>query len=107
MAKVTTVLLNGVFYLAFNKKFNIINIQKERNNRMKEKLSAQAAKVEFAKHFHRYMINSLKQNGNEGYSNCFRIEGSSIMCDLPVNFFNDYIIPEITRIEIKFIVKKA
>ena len=73
----------------------------------KEVLTVQAAKNEFVKHFYRYIMKSLKQNGNEQYSECFKMEGSSIICNLPENFFTDYVIPTDTKIEIKFIAKKS
>jgi hypothetical protein len=49
----------------------------------------------------------LKDMGNEQYSDCFKIEGSSIICNLPPNYFNLYDIPENTKIEMKFITKKS
>lgn len=73
----------------------------------KKELSAQAAKTEFVKSIHNWLMNTLKQNGKEEYSDCFTIEGSSIMCNLPDNYFNLYTIPTNMKIEMKFIVKKS
>lgn len=73
----------------------------------KKELSAQAAKAEFVNSIYRWLQRSLKEMGNEQYSNCFTVEGSSIMCKLPTNFFDTYTIPEDTKIEMKFILKKS
>ena len=72
----------------------------------KEMLSAQAAKNEFVKSIHHWLMNTLKQNGKEQYKDCFTIEGSSIMCQLPQDYFNLFDIPANTKIEMKFIAKK-
>ena len=72
----------------------------------KEKLSTQAAKNEFVKSIHNWLMNTLRQNGKEEYSDCFTIEGSSIMCNLPSNYFDRYDIPAGIKIEMKFIAKK-
>lgn len=73
----------------------------------KEKLSTQAAKNEFVKSIHNWLMNTLRQNGKEEYSDCFTIEGSSIMCSLPSNYFDRYDIPAGIKIEMKFIAKKG
>ena len=73
----------------------------------KKELSAQATKAEFVKSIHNWLMNTLKQLGREEYSNCFTIEGSSIMCNLPDDYFNWYSIPANTKIEMKFISKKS
>lgn len=73
----------------------------------KKELSAQATKAEFIKSIHNWLMNTLKQLGREEYSNCFTIEGSSIICNLPDNYFNLYSIPANTKIEMKFISKKS
>ena len=72
----------------------------------KEILSTQAAKNEFVKSIHNWLMNTLRQNGKEEYNNCFTIEGSSIMCSLPSNYFDRYDIPAGIKIEMKFIAKK-
>lgn len=72
----------------------------------KEMLSAQATKNEFIKSIHRWLMNTLEQNGKKEYSDCFTIEGSSIMCKLPDNYFDLFAIPSNTKIEMKFTVKK-
>ena len=73
----------------------------------KKELSTNATKAEFVKSIHHWLMNTLKQNGKEEYSECFTIEGSSIMCKLPQNYFNMYDIPADTKIEMKFISKKS
>ena len=73
----------------------------------KKELSAQGAKNEFVKSIHHWLMNTLKQNGKEEYQNCFTIEGSSIMCQLPQNYFDLYDIPANTKIEMKFVSKKT
>ena len=73
----------------------------------KEKLGPAATKAEFVKSIHRGLLKILKDMGNEQYSDCFKIEGSSIICNLPPNYFDLYDIPENTKIEIKFITKKS
>ena len=72
----------------------------------KEKLSTQATKAEFVKSIHNWLMKTLETNGKAEYKDCFTIQGSSIMCNLPSNYFNLYEIPEGTRIEMKFIAKK-
>ena len=73
----------------------------------KKMLTSTAAKSEFVKSIHTWLMNTLKQNGKEGYQSCFTIEGSSIMCELPQDYFNLYTIPTNTKIEMKFISKKS
>lgn len=73
----------------------------------KEMLSAQATKNEFVKSIHHWLMNTLEKNGKEQYKNCFTIEGSSIMCQLPQDYFNLFDIPANTKIEMKFISKKS
>lgn len=73
---------------------------------IKKELSSTAAKAEFIKSIHSWLMKTLKQNDKEEYSNCFIIEGSSIMCYLPEIYFDKFIIPENTKIEMKFISKK-
>lgn len=74
---------------------------------MKKELSAQQTKTEFVKSIHNWLMKTLKQNGKEEYSNCFIIDGSSIMCQLPDNYFDNFSIPSGLKIEMKFIVKKG
>lgn len=73
----------------------------------KKELSTNAAKAEFIKSIHNWLMKTLEQNGKAEYKNCFTIEGSSIMCQLPQDYFNLYSIPANTKIEMKFISKKA
>ena len=74
---------------------------------MKEMLNANKTKAEFVKSIHNWLMLTLEQNGKEEYKNCFTIEGSSIMCELPTNYFNSFDIPTGTKIEMKFISKKS
>ena len=74
---------------------------------MKKELSAQQAKAEFVKSIHNWLMRPLKQNDKEEYSDCFTIDGSSIMCQLPDNYFDNFSIPSGLKIEMKFIVKKG
>lgn len=73
----------------------------------KKELSTNAAKAEFVKSIYHWLMKTLKERGKEEYSSCFTIEGSSIMCQLPENYFNLYTIPANTKIEMKFISKKG
>lgn len=74
---------------------------------MKKTISSQAAKKEFVNSIHKWLLRSLDANGNGKYKDIFQIEGSSIICSLPSNYFNLYEIPENTKIEMKFILKKS
>lgn len=73
----------------------------------KKELSSVGAKNEFVKSIHHWLMETLKRNGKEEYSDCFTIEGSSIICKLPDNYFDLYSIPADTKIEMKFISKKS
>lgn len=74
---------------------------------MKEVLNANKAKAEFVKSIHNWLMHTLEQNNKAEYKNCFTIEGSSIMCELPTDYFNLFDIPAGTKIEMKFISKKS
>ena len=74
---------------------------------MKEVLNANKAKAEFVKSIHNWLMRTLEQNNKTEYKNCFTIEGSSIMCELPTDYFNNFEIPTETKIEMKFISKKS
>ena len=74
---------------------------------MKETLNANKTKAEFIKSIHHWLMRTLEQNNKSEFKNCFTIEGSSIMCELPSNYFNLFDIPENTKIEMKFISKKT
>ena len=74
---------------------------------MKEVLSANKTKVEFIQSIHHWLMLTLERNGKEEYKDCFTIDGSSIMCNLPVNYFSNFDIPTNTKIEMKFITKKS
>lgn len=74
---------------------------------MKEVLSANKAKAEFVQSIHHWLMLTLERNGKEEYKDCFTIDGSSIMCNLPINYFNNFDIPANTKIEMKFITKKS
>ena len=72
----------------------------------KKALSAQQAKTEFVKSIHHWIMETLQKKDKSEYSDCFTIEGSSIMCQLPDDYFNLYSIPSGLKIEMKFVVKK-
>ena len=74
---------------------------------MKEVLNANKTKAEFVKSIHNWLMRTLEQNNKAEYKNCFTIEGSSIICNLPTNYFNNFDIPAGTKIEMKFISKKS
>ena len=73
----------------------------------KKELSAQQAKFEFVKSIHNWLMNTLERNNKSEYKDCFSVEGSSIMCKLPENYFDLYSIPSNLKIEMKFTVKKG
>ena len=73
----------------------------------KNELSTNAAKAEFVKSIHHWLMRTLEQNNKSEYKNCFTIEGSSIMCQLPQDYFSSYSIPANIKIEMKFISKKS
>lgn len=72
----------------------------------KKQLNAQATKQEFVKSIHRWLMDTLDKQQNGQYKDCFVIEGASIMCSLPDNFFSRFDIPKGTKIEMKFVSKK-
>ena len=76
-----------------------------------EKLGVAQTKTEFIKSIHHWLMETLESHGLNEYKECFQIEGSSIMCTLPPNYFNFYLpryeIPEGTKIEMKFVTKKG
>ena len=72
-----------------------------------KELSATATKTEFVKSIYNWLMRTLEENGNGEYISCFTLEGSSIMCNLPDNYFQNYSIPHNTKIEMKFISKKG
>ena len=72
----------------------------------KKQLNATAAKAEFISSIYKWLMSTLEVNGKEEYKECFKVEGSSIMCSLPDNYFNTYSIPANTRIEMKFVTKR-
>ena len=60
----------------------------------KEVLGVNQTKAEFVKSIHGWLMRTLKSLDREEYQKCFKIEGSSIMCELPDNFFDNYEIIE-------------
>ena len=74
---------------------------------MKEVLSSTKVKAEFVQSIHHWLMLTLEQNNKAEYKKCFTIEGSSIMCELPTDYFNLFDIPAGTKIEMKFISKKS
>ena len=73
----------------------------------KKELSAQAAKIEFVNSIYTWLQRTLIERGNEQYCDCFKVEGSSIICNFPDNYFDLYTIPTNMKIEMKFVVKKS
>ena len=74
---------------------------------MKEVLNSTKAKAEFIQSIHHWLMLTLERNDKSEYKDCFTVEGSSIMCILPTNYFNNFDIPAGTKIEMKFISKKS
>ena len=54
----------------------------------KKTLSVNATKAEFVKSIHNWLMNTLEKNNKADYKDCFTIEGSSIICQLPQDYFN-------------------
>lgn len=73
----------------------------------KETLSSTAAKSQFIDSIYNWLMRTLDEKGNGQYKECFQKEGSSIICSLPDNYFNNYVVPHGTKIEMKFISKKG
>ena len=73
----------------------------------KEALGVNATKNMFVNSIYNWLIATLKKVGNGDYTDMFKIEGSSIICNVPTNYFSRYSIPEGTKIEMKFINKKG
>lgn len=69
-------------------------------------LSANETKQKFIQSIHTWLKHTLEQNGKGEYISCFNIEGSSIICDLPKEYFSNFDIPNNTRIEMKFVTKR-
>lgn len=72
----------------------------------KKTLTAADTKKEFVESIHNWLMATLDRLDRSEYKKCFTIEGSSIMCDLPNNYFTHFEIPKNTRIEMKFITKR-
>ena len=72
----------------------------------KRTLNANETKSEFVKSIHNWLLDTLDRVGNGAYKSCFKIEGSSIICDLPPEYFTHFNIPANTKIEMKFITKR-
>ena len=73
----------------------------------KKLLKPQEAKKEFIGSIHNWLMKTLDSMGNEQYKKNFYIQDSSIMCELPTCYFNNFDIPEGIKIEMKFTVKKS
>lgn len=72
----------------------------------KRTLNANETKKEFIQSIHRWLLDTLDRVGNGDYKHCFTVQDSSIICDLPVEYFTRFNIPENTKIEMKFITKR-
>lgn len=73
---------------------------------MKQTLNAQAAKKEFVKSIHNWLTRTLDERGHGQFKENFLLQDSSIMCEIPSCFFDNFEIPEGLKIEMKFTVKK-
>lgn len=69
-------------------------------------LSKRAAKNMFVSSIHRWMTNTIGKNHPEYVEN-FKIEKSSIFCELPSDFFDGFVVPEGTVVELKFVEKRS
>ena len=72
-----------------------------------KELSSTATKAQFVDSIYNWLMRTLKENGNEEYQKCFVKDGASIMCHLPINYFQGCTIPTNTTIEMKFVAKKG
>lgn len=73
----------------------------------RETLGVNTTKNMFINSIYNWLIATLKKVGNGDYVDTFKIDGSSIICNLPDNYFARYSIPAGTKIEMKFITKKG
>ena len=73
----------------------------------KRTLNANETKSEFIQSIHKWLLDTLERVGNGAYKSCFKIEGSSIICDLPPEYFSHFNIPVNTKIEMKFVTKRS
>ena len=74
---------------------------------IKKVLKQQEAKKEFIKSIHKWLGITLDKNGKCEYKDNFYIQDSSIICELPTCYFDQFEIPEGMKIEMKFTVKKS
>lgn len=72
----------------------------------KKHLNANETKREFIQSIHKWLLNTLDERGNGKYKSCFTIQDSSIICNLPEEYFNNFSIPSGTKIEMKFVTKR-
>lgn len=72
----------------------------------KRRLNATETKQEFIGSIHNWLMHTLERLDRSEYKKCFTIDGSSIMCELPPEYFTNFEIPEGTRIEMKFVTKR-
>lgn len=74
----------------------------------KSLLNATATKTMFLKRVAGILQAAVDKSPNaDRLQNLFVVEGSSIMCNIPDDFFELYEIPANTKIEMKFVTKKA
>lgn len=71
-----------------------------------KKLTSQETKKEFIKSIHNWLMLTLEKNNKSDFKENFTIQDSSIMCELPSCYFNNFEIPEGIKVEMKFTVKK-
>lgn len=103
--------MNTVEFDSENIKINDLEVEGETNTYVvpfkQELLSSTATKAKFIDSIYNWLMRTLDEVGNGQYKECFQKEGSSIICSLPDNYFNNYAIPHGTKIEMKFISKKG
>lgn len=73
---------------------------------MKTKINQQTAKKYFAESVFKALQKQLVDNNNGEYTGMFEMKDGQIYAQLPLNFFNQYEIPE-TKIAISFTVKRG
>lgn len=72
----------------------------------KRTLNATQTKQAFIESIHKGLIKILNDNGNGKYAKMFTIDGNSIICNLPSEYFTWAEIPEGTKIAMNFVTKR-
>lgn len=71
----------------------------------KEKLKPQDAKKRFMETVRKNILAKLDERGRD-CEDLFVVQGGSIICELPSDFFSNYELPPGFKIEMKFIAKQ-